>query len=89
MTHKAKLVVFFHCYLPNQLLFYQFSSENHEKECKNLSAQIRDLERQKEAGLREVSELKVQLKLVEETRDNIRRDLIEANRRIREGEWLI
>lgn len=35
--------------------------------------------------MREVGELKVQLKLVEETRDNIRRDLIEANRRIREG----
>ena len=35
--------------------------------------------------MREVAELKVQLKLVEETRDNIRRDLIEANRRIREG----
>jgi hypothetical protein len=38
--------------------------------------------------MREVGELKVQLKLVEETRDNIRRDLIEANRRIREGEYL-
>ena len=46
---------------------------------------MRDLDRQREAAMREVAELKVQLKLVEETRDNIRRDLIEANRRIREG----
>lgn len=50
-----------------------------------MTNQIRDLDRQKEAAMREVGELKVQLKLVEETRDNIRRDLIEANRRIREG----
>ena len=64
-------------------------SENHEKECKNLTNQIRDLDRQKEAAMREVGELKVQLKLVEETRDNIRRDLIEANRRIREGKMII
>ena len=35
--------------------------------------------------MREVAELKVQLKMVEETRDSIRRDLIEANRKIREG----
>ena len=33
----------------------------------------------------QVAELKVQLKMTEETRDSIRRDLIEANRKIREG----
>ena len=53
-----------------------------------MTNQNRDVERQKEAAMREVGELKVQLKLVEETRDNIRRDLIEANRRIREGAYL-
>ena len=52
---------------------------------KDLSNQIIDLQNQKEVALREVAELKVQLKMVEETRDNIRRDLIEANRKIREG----
>ena len=60
-------------------------SELHEKEAKDLSNNIRDLERQKEAAQREADELKTQLKLVEETRDNIRRDLIDANRAIREG----
>lgn len=36
-------------------------------------------------SLYQVAELKVQLKMTEETRDAIRRDLIEANRKIREG----
>lgn len=53
---------------------------------KELHHQLTDLSRQREAALREVAELKTQLKLVEETRDAIRRDLIEANRKIREGE---
>ena len=39
----------------------------------------------REAALKEVAELKTQLKLVDETRDAIRRDLIEANRAIRES----
>ena len=53
---------------------------------KNLATQIADLQRQKEAALREVAELKTQLKMVEETRDTIRRDLIDANRKNREGQ---
>lgn len=57
----------------------------HEKEVKDLTNQIRDVMRKKESALKEVAELKVQLKMVEEARDNIRRDLIEANRKIREG----
>ncbi len=57
----------------------------HKKELKVLEGQIADVHRQRESALREVGELKVQLKMVEETRDNIRRDLIEANRKIREG----
>ena len=60
----------------------------HEKELKNLGAQMADIQRQREAALREVAELKVQLKMAEETRDTIRRDLIEANRKIREGIFL-
>ena len=46
---------------------------------------ITDLQRQREQSMKEVAELKVQLKMVEETRDAIRRDLIDANRNIREG----
>ena len=85
--HEVSFQIFriqFLC-LVSVILKYYIFSEGHEKECKNLNNQIRDLDRQREAAMREVAELKVQLKLVEETRDNIRRDLIEANRRIREG----
>ena len=53
---------------------------------KNLNEQLRDVARQREAALAEVIELKTQLKLVEETRDAIRRDLIDANRAVREGD---
>ena len=67
---------------------YNFSIA-HEKELKNLAAQLAELQRQREAALREVAELKVQLKMAEETRDTIRRDLIEANRKIREGKFPI
>ena len=67
-------------------ILFVFISLNHEKEIKDLTNQIRDLDRQREAALREVAELKTQLKLVEEARDNVRRDLIDSNRRVREGE---
>ena len=50
-----------------------------------MTNQIRDLERQRESALREVADLKTQLKLVEEARDNVRRDLIDSNRKVREG----
>ena len=58
----------------------------HEKAVKDLKNIIAEVERQKEAAMREVAELKVQLKMIEETRDVIRRDLIDANRAIREGD---
>ncbi len=61
---------------------------NHQKEIKDLTNQIRDLERQREAALREVADLKTQLKLVEEARDNVRRDLIDSNRKVREGQYM-
>lgn len=64
---------------------FEEATDAHEKEIKNLNNQITDLNRQREAALKEVAELKVQLKMTEETRDTIRRDLIEANRKIREG----
>ena len=37
----------------------------------------------------QTAELKTQMKLVEEVRDNTKRDLIEANRKIREHEETI
>ena len=61
------------------------SSAAHEQELKVLAGQISELNRQKDAALREVAELKVQLRMTEESRDSIRRELIEANRKIREG----
>ncbi|XP_069775013.1 rootletin-like isoform X7 [Narcine bancroftii] len=56
----------------------------HAQETRAKNEQLQDLRRQYEARLREVEELKTQLQLVEDTRDGIRRDLIEAHRRIRE-----
>lgn len=64
---------------------FEEATDAHEKEIKSLNDQITDLNRQREAALKEVAELKVQLKMTEETRDTIRHDLIEANRKIREG----
>jgi hypothetical protein len=35
--------------------------------------------------LNEISEMKVQMKVLEENRDTLRHDLLEANRKLREG----
>ena len=43
----------------------------------------------RDAALRESAELKVQLKMVEESRDVVRKDMMEANRKIREADELI
>ena len=70
----------------SQLLFpIFFISEAHEKQTRELTSNIKDLQKAKEALMREVNELKTQLKMVEESRDNVRRELIEAHRKIREG----
>lgn len=69
-------------------MFFLIRSMSHQKEIKDLTNQIRDLERQREAALREVADLKTQLKLVEEARDNVRRDLIDSNRKVREGQYI-
>ena len=78
IIHNNKLMV-------NFLFIFSVA---HEKEVKDMNNALRDLDRHKEGALREVAELKVQLKMVEETRDTIRRDLIDANRTIREGKDL-
>ena len=65
---------------------FKEATNSHEKKLKNLNNHIADLNRQKEVALRERTELEVQLRMSEETRDSIRRDLIEANKKIREDE---
>ena len=45
-----------------------------------------DVRQQKELCIREINELKTQLKMVEDMRDNIRRELLDSNRRTRELE---
>lgn len=57
----------------------------HEKEVKNLNNEIRDAQRRSEMLLNEISEMKVQMKMLEECRDTQRHDLLEANRKLREG----
>ena len=51
-----------------------------------MSAQLVDLERQREAAAREGEEIKTQLKMVEDVRDNIRTDLVGATQKLRELE---
>ena len=58
----------------------------HEREVRNMSAQLVDLERQREAAAREGEEIKTQLKMVEDVRDNIRTDLVGATQKLRELE---
>lgn len=65
---------------------FEESIANHEKEIKELNLILLDVRQQKELGIREINELKTQLKMVEDMRDNIRRELIDSNRRSRELE---
>ena len=61
----------------------------HEKEVRDFSNQVQDRSVARDAALREIAELKVQLKMVEESRDVVRKDMMEANRKIREADELI
>ena len=65
---------------------FEESIANHEKEVKELNAFLVDVRQQKELCIREINELKTQLKMVEDMRDNIRRELLDSNRRTRELE---
>jgi rootletin len=51
-----------------------------------LNSFLVDVRQQKELCIREINELKTQLKMVEDMRDNIRRELLDSNRRTRELE---
>ncbi|CAF4826729.1 unnamed protein product [Rotaria sp. Silwood1] len=57
-----------------------------DRDVKALSDDIEQLRQQRQLQNHENSELKTQLKLNEENRDQLKRDLIESNRRIREYE---
>jgi rootletin len=65
-----------------------FDRFTHDKRAKELNNQIVDLNQQRETALNEVAELKVQLKIIEEARDAVKRDLAEANENIRSGKIL-
>ena len=56
-----------------------------EKEAKNFTNELRELQNSRDSLLREVAEVKVQLKIVEEARDGFRHNLLDANRLLREG----
>lgn len=76
------------CVLPFDLFHLRISCccrNVHEKEVKNLNNEIRDIQRRNEMLLNEISEMKVQMKVLEENRDTLRHDLLEANRKLREG----
>jgi hypothetical protein len=51
-----------------------------------LNYDLREAHRRNEMTINEISELKVQMKILEENRDNLRHDILEANRKLREGQ---
>jgi chromosome segregation ATPase len=57
-----------------------------DREIKALNDEIEQLRQQKQIQNHENFELKTQLKLTEDNRDQLKRDLIESNRRVREDE---
>lgn len=57
----------------------------HEKEIKNLNNEIRDSRQQNDMLLNEMSEMKGQLRILDEQRDSLRHELLETNRKLREG----
>lgn len=57
-----------------------------DREVKTLQGDLEQVRQQKQLQIHENFELKTQLKLTEDNRDQLKRDLIESNRRIREHE---
>lgn len=62
-----------------------YFSKTHEAELKNLKSEMNELQQLKDADDDEINELKVQLKILEETRDNFRMELSEASVKFTEG----
>jgi len=57
----------------------------HESRAKELSQQLSELTQQHDSATQQIGELGVQTKIVEESRDAVRRDLAEANDNIRQS----
>jgi len=60
-------------------------SASHEKRLKELSQQLRDVTEQRDSTSQELTEVRVQMKIVEDCRDAVKRDLAEAADNIRRG----
>jgi len=56
-----------------------------DKRVKELNNQLTELTQQHEAATQRVTDLEVQIKVLEESRDSIKRDLAEASDTIRRG----
>ena len=59
-----------------------------EKDAFGFTAQLLELQTRREVVVRELAELNVQLKIVEESRDGLRENLAEAKRQLTEGQQL-
>jgi len=56
----------------------------HDKRVKELSDQLSAVTEQHESATQQITELKVQMKIVEDSRDSVKRDLAEASDNIRQ-----
>merc|ERR1712096_507843 len=65
---------------------FELTTETHEREVKSVNEACKQVHQMREAALKEVEELKLQLRMCEDARDGVRRDLIEAQRKVRETE---
>jgi len=57
----------------------------HEKRERELSRQLSEMTQHHEAGTQQITELNTQMKIVEDTRDTLKRDLAEAADNIRQS----
>jgi len=58
---------------------------SHDKRVKELSQQVTDLTQQLDLATQQISELQGQTKVIEDSRDAVKRDLAEASDNIRRG----
>ena len=65
---------------------YEETSTSNDRSVKSLNDDLEQLRGKNQLQTHENFELKTQLKLAEDNRDQLKRDLIDANRRIREFE---
>ena len=63
-------------------------SAAHEKEAASLSAQIVEAQRQRDQADSALAQVKVKLKVTEEHRDRLQRELTDTSRALKDGETL-